>query len=117
MKNTLMPSYHMDTKKAAERPVQLFKQKLWRSKFNEREKITMKLTFLLSTSWHKKQKVTRNTKCSPLLSPQSKLSELTLFTNGAKVQAQDFSKNRGNGMIEKRLGPLDNLFSQRIRNM
>ena len=55
----------------------------------------MTLTFLLSTSWHKCRKLPETANVHHY-SPQSKLCELTLFTNGDKVQAQDFSKITGN---------------------
>ena len=76
----------------------------------------MKLTFLLSTSWHKSRKSPETVKCSHY-SPQSKLCELTLFTNGDKVQAHDFNKTQENGLIKIRLGPVANLFSQSTRDI
>ena len=54
----------------------------------------MKLTFYFLLVGIKSRKSPETAKCSHY-SPQSKLCELTLFTNGDKAQAQDFSKNTG----------------------
>ena len=62
----------------------------------------------------KSKKLPETAKCSSLFST-IQIWELTLFTNEDKVHTHDLSKNWE--VIEKRLGPVANLFIQSTRDI